>query len=304
MIDNSEFIKSICNKRTRRQKYFVRLCRALNVLFPCKIPVHDKKEGDYTYVTICRKRGLDMVAASLYSLYRNSELVPNRIVIVSDGSWMPEYGIRYMKKRGLQVECIGWETCANYYKSSMPELTLWAEKHIWGKKMAAILYVSETDATLFSDPDILWYATPLSEHEWADITFKISIDCCHSYDADYIQATSSQYLYDTEDPINCGAVYIRGGLKLLNDQALDCIRYQSKHCGRFAEQTVFAIMDKQYNNRWSREEIISSIDDIVQPLFSKTIMYPNTVARHYLWRLKWIYWTEYFKMRMKKSKRY
>lgn len=241
-----------------------------------------------------------MVAASLYSLYKNSDLVPNRVIIVSDGSWAPEYGVEYMKKRGLKVECISWETSANYYKSSIPELTLWAEKHIWGKKMAAILYVSETDPTLFSDPDILWYATPLSANEWDSTTFKISIDCCHSYDANFIQASSSNYLYDTDEPINCGAVYIQGGLKLLNEKALECIRYQSEHCGPFAEQTVFAIMDIQYNNRWSREEVISSIDDVIQPLFSKTILYPNTIARHYLWRLKWIYWTEYFKMRLKR----
>ena len=238
-----------------------------------------------------------MVEASLYSLYRNSEVVPSRVVIVSDGSWEPEYGVRYFRKRGLQVECLTWKHCADFYRNTLPELTTWAEKHIWGKKMAAILYLSETDKVLFSDPDVLWYGTPLRNDEWNSTIFKISIDCCHSYDPHFIKATASEYLYDTLEPINCGVVYIHGGLKMLNDKALECIRYQAEHCGNFAEQTVFAIMDRQYDNRWSREEIVSAIDDVVQPLFSKTIMYPNTIARHYLWRLKWIYWTEYFKMR-------
>ncbi len=240
-----------------------------------------------------------MVEASLYSLYRNSEVVPSRVVVISDGSWEPEYGVRFFRKRGLEVECLTWNHCADFYRSSLPELTTWAEKHIWGKKMAAILYLSETDRVLFSDPDVLWYGSPLRAEEWENVDFKVSIDSCHSYDPHFIKTTGSEYLYDTEEPINCGVVYIHGGLKMLNDKALECIRYQAEHCGDFAEQTVFAIMDRQYDNRWRPEEIVSAIDDVVQPLFSKTIMYPNTVARHYLWRLKWIYWTEYFKMRVK-----
>ena len=224
-------------------------------------------------------------------------MMPSRVIVVSDGSWESEYGVRNFRQRRLEVECLTWKHCAEFYRSSLPELTTWAEKHIWGKKMACILYLSEIDRVLFSDPEVLWYGDPLTAEEWSTTKFKVSEDCCHSYDKDFIKNTASEYLYDTEHPINCGVVYIHGGLKLLNDKALDCIRYQADHCGDFAEQTVFAIMDLQYNNRWTGEEIISAIDDVVQPLFSKTIKYSNSVARHYLWHLKWIYWTEYFKMR-------
>lgn len=276
----------------------MRACRVLTRIFPSRIPTFGKNVGEYTYLTISKKVALDMVEASLYSLYRNSEVVPSRVVVISDGSWEPGYGVRYFRKRGLEVECLTWKHCADFYRNTLPELTTWAEKHIWGKKMAAILYLSETDRVLFSDPDVLWYGTPLRNDEWNTADFKISIDCCHSYDPHFIKASGSEYLYDTQEPINCGVVFIHGGLKMLNDKALECIRYQAEHCGNFAEQTVFAIMDTDYNSRWSREEVISSIDDVVQPLFSKTIMYPNTVARHYLWRLKWIYWTEYYKMRL------
>ncbi|MBQ2378942.1 MAG: hypothetical protein II295_00960 [Akkermansia sp.] len=302
MIDNSDFVASVKGKREKVQKFFVRACRVLNMLLPCRLVASEQKRAGYTYVTICSKRGLDMVAASLYSLFKNSSLHPSKIVVVSDGKWEPGYGVRYFRKRGLEVECLLWEQCADYYKDKLPELTVWASKHIWGKKMAAILYVSETDKVLFSDPDVLWYGDPLTVAELNSIRLKVSIDCCHSYDKQYIKDTNSEYLYDSDDPVNCGVVYIHGGLKMLNDKALECIRYQAEHCGNFAEQTVFAIMERQYDNRWSREEIVSAIDDVVQPLFSKTIMYPNTVARHYLWRLKWIYWTEYFKMRLSGKK--
>ena len=297
MIDNSDFVASVKGKREKVQKFFVRACRVLNMLLPCRLVASEQKCAGYTYVTICSKRGLDMVAASLYSLFKNSSLHPSKIVVVSDGKWEPGYGVRYFRKRGLEVECLLWEQCADYYKDKLPELTVWASKHIWGKKMAAILYLSETDKVLFSDPDVLWYGSPLTIDELNDLLYKVSIDCCHSYDAQYIKATNSEYLYESAEPVNCGVFYIHGGLQFLNEKALDCIRYESKHCGNFAEQTVFAIIDDEYNSRWSCEEVISSIYDIAQPLFSKTIMYSNTVARHYLWRLKWIYWTEYFKMR-------
>lgn len=297
MIDNSLFIESIAKKKHRIQKKYVSLCRFLNKCFPCRINKKGKP-GKYTYVTICNKQGLDMVAASLYSLYQNSQLFPSRVVIVSDGSWEPPYGILYFSKRNLNVECLKWNECADYYSSILPELTTWAQKHIWGKKMAAILYISESDCVLFSDPDVLWYGTPLQDHEWDSVSFKVSIDNAHYYDKKYIEATNSGYLYDTENPINCGVVYLRGGLHMLNDTAIECIRYQADHCGDFAEQTVFAIMDKQYDSKWSREEIVSTIEDVINPLFSKPILYPNSIARHYLWRLKWIYWTEFLKMRM------
>lgn len=302
MIDNSSFVEQVKNKKNKSQKWYTRFLRGINYIFPCKITDKGKEKRDYAYLTISRKRGLDMVAASLYSLYKNSKYIPSKVIIVSDGSWEPEYGVKYFAKRGLKVECIKWDVCADYYKDKIPDLQIWASKHIWGKKMASILYVSENHNTLFSDPDVLWYGTPLRAEEWETSNFKISIDCCHSYDPHFIKYTGSEYLYDTPDPINCGVVYIHGGLKMLNDKAVECIRYQAEHCGNFAEQTVFAIMDRQYDNRWSREEVISAIDDVVHPFFSKTIIYPNTVARHYLWRLKWIYWTEYFRMRLSSKK--
>lgn len=297
MIDNSGFIQSVGSRKIITQKWYVRFLRILNILFPCKFKGIDKPKKDFTYLTIVRRSQLDMVAASLYSLYLHSDFLPSRIVIVSDGSWEESYGVNYFKKRNLKVECFSWRHCANYYKNTMPDLTLWAERHIWGKKMASIMYFSESNRTLFVDPDVLWYSTPLSVLEWESVPFKVCVDCCHSYDQQYISDTNSYFLNDTDEPVNCGIVYAFGGISLLNKQARDCISYQAEHCGRFAEQTVFAIMDLQFNSRWSSREIICSIDDVVNSFFSKNILYPETIARHYLWRLKWIYWTEYFKMR-------
>ncbi len=296
MIDNSEFIRSVGSQKKKIQRLYTIACRILNMLFPCSFKAFHKEVKNYTYLTICSKRGLDMAAASLFSLYKNSKYVPNRVLIISDGTWEPSYGVTFFANRGLAVECLSWADCAEKYKTTLPQLYNWAVKQIWGKKMAAILYASDLSHTLFADPDVLWYRTPLEDNEW-ELPFKISLDSCHSYDQEYIRTSGKTFLNDTISPVNCGVIYIKNGLALLNEHALDCIKYESIHCGDFAEQTVFALMDIDIRSHWSLKEIVSAIDDVLSPFFSQTIHYKETKARHFLWRLKWIYWTEYFKMR-------
>ncbi len=298
MISQKEFIESVQGKKETAQGRFVKIMRWINHIFPVKIVVSQDKPKEYLFVTICRKSDFDMVAASVYSLYKNSYILPNKVVIVSDGTWMPDDGIAYFKKYGITVECTVWDMCASYYRESCPSLYMWAKGHIWGKKMASILYYSEQYKVLFSDPDILWYGTPLSETEIENCKLKLSIDNSHNYDDAFIKEWGFERLYDTLEPINCGAVFISGGLSLLSKDALKCINYEAEHLGPFAEQTVFAIMDLDFNYRWSMKQITSEISDMIQSFSSKTIKYENMIARHYLWRLKWIYWKDFFLMRM------
>lgn len=303
MITQEKFISEVSGKKENIQFRFVQLLRFLNRMFPVKLFYDKSKVQDYTYLTICRKADFDMVAASLYSLFRNSSIIPNKIVIVSDGTWKTDEGVDYFAKLGLVVECVKWETCALFYKESCPSLLKWAQGHIWGKKMAAILYFSEKTKVLFSDPDILWYGTPVTSEELETLKFKVSIDNSHNYDDEFIKKYGFEKLYETVEPINCGAVFIYGGLSLLSDEALKSITYEGEHCGRFAEQTVFAIMDLDFNSRWSMHEITSEISDLMNSFFSKPIKYEGMIARHYLWRLKWIYWRDFLNMRLNNSKR-
>jgi hypothetical protein len=232
-----------------------------------------------------------MVRASLYTLYKNADLLPESIVIVSDGSWDPCVGVDYFKKYTLPIECVKWETSASYYQEKCPSLTAWANKHIWGKKMTAILYYSESKKVLFSDPDVLWFGNPFSEMELSDTCFKVSVDNSHNYDNACIKELGLTSLYDTPEPSNCGVVFIHGGLSLLDADALECIDYEANHAGPFAEQTVFALMDRKFDNRWEMKEISSEISDVKHFFSLKPIISNKTmIARHYLWMLKWIYW--------------
>lgn len=237
-----------------------------------------------------------MVAASLYSLYRNAERIPNKVYLVSDGSWAPEIGERYFAQYKLPLECLTWKTCADHYAETCPDLTIWAQRHIWGKKMAAILYCSENRAAVFSDPDVLWYQSPLKGQEETAVPFRISIDNSLSYDQACLKALHLEYLNEREVPVNCGIVYIKGGLELLNEEAHRIITYQAEHCGPFAEQTVFAAMDAQYDSRWSESEVRSDLEGALHPFFGKVTQTEQLIARHYLWFLKPLYWKELLHM--------
>lgn len=255
----------------------------------------------YAYMTICRKKDLDMVLASVYSLYLHGSEVPKKIILVSDGSWNPEEGVAWFNRYRLPIECLPWQTCAQYYEDSCPALSQWAAKHIWGKKMAAIAYCSEFQPVLFCDPDVLWFRAPVFTSGAHQCPFKISVDNSISYDRDALHAMAAERLSERREPVNCGVVYMSGGLALLGETARRLVEYEAEHCGPFAEQTVFAAMDEQYDCRWSRDEVRSDIEAALTPLRGTTEITHVLMARHYLWLLKPLYWRDLFRMFFRKG---
>lgn len=165
-----------------------------------------------------------------------------------------------------------------------------------GEKMAAITYCSEKEAVLFCDPDVLWFASPVRGIDISACCFKISVDNRFSYDQQALTFLGLEHLNTRPEPVNCGVVYMRGGLALLGNDARRLVEYEAEHCGPFAEQTVFAAMDEQYDCRWSREEIRSDIEAALHPFRGTTERTPALVARHYLWVLKPLYWRDFFRM--------
>lgn len=297
MNQNQTLIASGLKAHTKLVRACVCACRYIWRVCPKKkLSVQTHLQADYVYMTICRKKDFDMVLASLYSLYLNSTEQPREIIIVSDGSWEVREGDAWFSRFHLPLRCLSWKECADAYATSCPALLRWAQKHIWGKKMAAITYCSENNAVLFCDPDVLWFHSPLVGINAEHCCLKVSIDNMHSYDQTALKHLKMERLNETENPINCGVVYMRGGLSLLGEDARRLVEYEAEHCGPFAEQTVFAAMDEQYDCRWSREEIRSDIEAALHPFRGMTERTPALVARHYLWVLKPLYWRDFFRM--------
>ena len=278
-------------------KIYVKILRGFVCRFlPKKFLIDQKKENDFVYTTICSKKSFDMVFASLFSLYKNSSVLPKKIYLVSDGSWNNKDGSNYFKKYKLPIHFLSWNECASYYEEKCTELLTWAKKQIWGKKMASILFLSESEKVLFADPDVLWFNDVLKKEELENAVFKVSVDNSINYDQNCIKACKLDIL-NSREAVNCGVVLFKGGLSILNLEARACIKYESDSPGNFAEQTVFAALDLKHNNRWKINEITSEIDDLFNYMpFKKNIRYKGMIARHYLYALKGIYWKVYTKM--------
>ena len=268
------------------------ICRIL----PKKFRVEQKITKDFVYTTICKKNNFDMVLASLFSLYKHSSVLPKQIYLVSDGSWKVEDGRRYFDRFCLPIVYLSWNECALYYEKNCPELLVWAKKQIWGKKMVSILYLSEKEKVLFADPDVLWFDDVLTNENLEKEYFKVSVDNSINYDQNCIKACGLDIL-NSREAVNCGVVFLSGGLKIFNAESMSCIKYESENPGSFAEQTVFAALDLNFNNRWKMNEITSEIDDLFNYMpFKRTIFYEGMIARHYLYALKGIYWKVYAKI--------
>lgn len=293
MISKKDFIASIITKADRRNDYLSRILKNLVKLKRTHFNV-TKETGDFVYITICRKNAFDMVRYSIHSFFTHCDYLPKKIIIVSDGSWVEKEGIDYFSKYNLNIFFDNWKNCADYQKDKgRIHLYEWATKHIWGKKMASILKYSEEEVTLFADPDVLWFKSPFNkEILQEDIKLKTSIDNSHNYDEVLIDKLSLSFLYDLP-PINCGIVLAKGNLFDCSSEAIKtAIKAEAQTPGKFAEQTIFAMMVHEFGETWGESEISASIDDILSPILIKSPYSPQLIARHYVWIMRWLFWKD------------
>jgi hypothetical protein len=293
MISKKEFIASVSTKADRRDKYLPRILKSIAKLKKTNFAVKKKTE-DFVYITICRKDAFDMVRYSIHSFYKHCDFLPKKIIIVSDGSWVEKEGSEYFSKYNLDLCFDNWRNCADYHKDNgQIHLYEWAKKHIWGKKMAAILKYSEAGATLFADPDVLWFKTPFyDEIRKSDFKLKISIDNSHNYDEVLVNKLNLSSLYNLP-PINCGIVLAKGNLLECSSEAIrDAISLEAQTPGKFAEQTIFAMMIREFGETWDENQISAGIDDILSPILVRSSYSPDLIARHYVWLMRWLFWKD------------
>lgn len=301
MISQKEFIAETLPKMNFRHKILRRIyeyaSRIKILLLP---PLHIKESQsvkDFVFLMIFNKKNFIYAKATLYSFLKNSEDLPKNIILTSDGSWTLEDGKQYfsfLEKYNVTYE--SYQDSIKYFKEKQEnELALWAHKHIWGKKYAAIARHAEQNLVLFSDPDVLWYKSPFKNSDFTiNEILKLSIDNSHNYDNELLKKLKTNILYD-EIPINCGIVLMKG-----KSESFHCITgikealtYESETAGPFAEQTIFAIEYLKYKKVWPETEISASISDMLQPYFKFNKYPPTFIARHYLFVLKWIYWKDF-----------
>lgn len=301
MISQKEFISESLPKVGFRHKVLRRLYYGIAKMKLLIVPTIKIKKfqsyRDFVFLMIFNKKNFLYAKATIYSFLKNSKDLPKKIILVSDGTWTKEEGECYFKCfHNFDIEYESYQESIVFFKSQGEDkIVKWAQKHIWGKKYAAILRYSYNNLVLFSDPDVLWYKSPFSESDFSiNEVLKLSIDNSHNYDDALINSLNIDNLYN-EEPINCGIVMIKGRFETFHKFSVvkQAIDYEAKNAGPFAEQTIFAIEYLKYRNTWPSNEISSSISDMLQPFFQLNKYPSNFIARHYLFVLKWIYWKDF-----------
>jgi len=296
MISQNDFIKKVQKRAMQRQKLLSILFKITGDLFYTKeIKInYQKPKGNFVFLTICNRKSFPMVKYSILSFLKNSNLHPREIVIISDGTWEKNDEKNFFSFLKIPILIEDWTKSAFYHRDKGREtLYQYACKQIWGKKFAAILRYSEQQLTLFSDPDVLWYGSPINETMHLENTYlKLSIDNSHNYDTELIKTMSADYLYD-KNPINCGIVLIKGDMFSFSKTIEIALNKESENPGNFSEQTIFALLSSEFGELvWTKNEINAEIDDILSPVLKKSNYSNALIARHYLWSLKWLYWRD------------
>ena len=132
----------------------------------------------------------------------------------------------------------------------------------------------------------------------------MSADIDFFYDEKCLQSLGLTEIYKNKCPVNCGVVLLGDFNKIITPEARMCMKYESVCPGNFSEQTVFAVLNMTYHCTWNPDEIKVDISDILADFTATSEVTSGLIARHYVWRSKWIFWKDYINMRLKMTKRY
>jgi len=174
-------------------------------------------------------------------------------------------------------------------------LVKFGRHHIFGRKLAAILYSARKAPTLYSDSDVLWLADPrfLNAIDPKEPLLLVSTDSYASY-CDAMIDPSSQDLM--RPPYTCaGLLYLfqwpwpEAALKEWVNRALSVPPHA------FAEQTIFGFLARRYGGYIPDGEIAAFFDDWF--FFLPGCYHPTWSARHYFGPVRHHFYRDAFLMR-------
>ena len=273
------------------------------------LPDDQRRTFPYKLVYMCGREGIGYLNASLVSIYRTWDKLPE-IVIVSDGTPLSKFGqelIDWPRK----IEVISWEEGAVHFSmEGNTYLCEYARNLVYGKKFISLMYLARQYPFLYSDTDVLWYSSP--EEPAFDVAapfIKMGQDVGTGYYTDEMLVALGEEGCMTATPYNAGLMYLNGDFSVYPKWQALC-QYLSVHRSRlpdpeFSEQTAFAILNNHFNGLswWSPDEVLIRTDD------EYTLRYtwkknPGIRARHYVHTRRTAFWRDFLYMCMRtKNKR-
>ena len=269
--------------------------QALRMLPVPRLP--SKPALELPLLTACGRRHLPMLEQALYSMAVSWSRLP-AITVVSDGTAPLEEIARRLRwwPNGLEVK--PWQAYADYHRErGRSALARYAENDGFGRKLAAILALSESRRMLWCDCDILFYSdfTPYLSLDLPPAPFIVATqDWVNGYDSELVAKLRPHLL---ERPfVNTGLAIFEGnlydtcGLEPLIEQA-------SVSCNVFTEQTILA--EAVYHRGkivWGLDVIRIFDDDILT--LKPTFLSEQWMARHYITPVRHLFWRDALAFRL------
>jgi hypothetical protein len=271
-------------------RVYALICK-LNLARFSKTKKDNRAVSPFKLVFFCGKSGIEYLNASLASVYKSWDTIPE-IIIITDGT-PAEIVQKKLISWPQKLQIYTWEFCGQYFKENgKPELYEYAAKDIWGKKFVGICYCAEKFPILYSDTDILWFASPMLEDLKGGTMVKMCQDVDYHYSKPLLDFLKQQQLIDYT-PLNAGLIYAGGNFSSF-PQWQQLISYLAKYPDHRTEQTSFAILNNYFNpnDYFKQQEIFIQIDDMYSLRYTKR---KNTGiwARHYVNLKNTSFWRDF-----------
>jgi hypothetical protein len=275
------------------------------------LPDDHRETFPYKLVYMCGREGIGYLNASLVSIYRTWDKLPE-VVIVSDGTPLSKFEkdvIRWPRK----IEVISWEEAAVHFAmEGNTDLCQYARNLVYGKKLISLLYLARQFPFLYSDTDVLWYSSPEEPALDGPVPYiKMGEDVGKGFYSNEMLAALGEEKCRVHTPYNAGLMYLNGDFSVYPKWTALC-RYLSIHRSglpgpEFSEQTAFAILNNYFNGRswWTPDEVLIRTDDEYTLGYTPKSS-PGIRARHYVHTRRTAFWRDFIYMCMKKrnKKRY
>ncbi|MES1181807.1 MAG: hypothetical protein ABUL44_03340, partial [Flavobacterium sp.] len=194
-------------KKFLYSRFYAAVCKINPARF-CKIKDDSRPVSPFKLVFFCGKTGTEYLNASLASVYKSWDTIPE-VIITTDGT-APEVIRQKLIKWPKKVEILTWDFCASSLKENgRGDLYEYAAKDVWGKKLVGICYCAQQFPILYSDTDILWFKSPVLETLNGKTLVKMCVDVDHNYSQPLLEALNQTHML-TLPPLNAGLIYAGG----------------------------------------------------------------------------------------------
>jgi|GEM_PF-195954 len=245
-------------------------------------------------VYMCGREGQRYLNASLTSVYLFWDSLPE-VIVISDGTPLRNI-VRWPRK----LEVVSWKDAYRHFaENGNRDICRYADRLVYGKKFAALVYLARQTPILYSDTDVLWYSTPDLKGIRSETTYvKMGSDVGAGYYSGSLLEGLDEHRCTENVPFNSGLMYINGDLSAYPKWDELCRRLADDQPPPgvldFSEQTAFAILANHFNaaSYFTHREILIRTDDTYALQYTLKHS-PGIIARHYVNTRRVAFWRDF-----------